>query len=425
MLIPPATGDVRVWLRVGTLLDGTGAKPLRNAHIVYDRRAILHVGDPEQTPPAHLINPGQRQPDLVLPDYTLLPGLIEAHAHFFLEGGELDSTKRSASQKRSPDELLLAAELRLEKLARLGVIAVRDAGDKDGVGLALSKRYRSTPRPLMPYVDSPGAAIHRRGRYGSFMGEPLENFESPQACVAARVDAGADRIKIIPTGIINFQQGKVTTEPQMTAAEISALVGAAKSFERQTFAHASGDAGIDRALEGGVDTIEHGFLVRDDQLARLRDKQIGWVPTFAPVQAQVDNAQLLGWDEKVISNMQRILDQHAESLVKAHDLGVIIIAGSDAGSYGVAHGIGFLRELELMERAGLAPMDVITAATGNCWGRLAFPEKFGQIKPGFASRFILTRFSPLQGIVKLTKPKYVVYDGMLLDAWHAADASGM
>jgi imidazolonepropionase-like amidohydrolase len=203
------------------------------------------------------------------------------------------------------------------------------------------------------------------------------------------------------------------------------LVAAAKSFGRQTFAHASGDTGIDRAIEGGVDTIEHGFFVRDDQLARMRDRQIAWAPTFAPVQFQMEHAGLLGWDENAVSNMRKILDQHAASLVKAHELGVLILAGSDAGSHGVPHGIGFLRELELMERAGLPAHAVINAATGRSWNRLAFPEKFGRIKTGFASRFILTQFSPLQTVANLGRPKYVVFDGVLLDAWKINDASEM
>ena len=87
----------------------------------------------------------------------------------------------------------------------------------------------------MPYVDSPGAAIHHKGRYGSFMADPIENHASLRACVESRIKAGADRIKLIPTGIINFKKGAVTTEPQMTTEEILKLVAAAKSFRaRQT-----------------------------------------------------------------------------------------------------------------------------------------------------------------------------------------------
>jgi len=218
VLIPSATGSRKIWLCVGTLLDGVSTKPLRNAHMVYDRNQILFVG--ENPPPADMLKAGQREPDLNLSDYTLFPGLIEAHAHFFLEGGELDPDKRAACLKQTPGELQRLARPRLEKLVRLGVIAVRDAGDKDGVGLALSKLCASSDRPLMPYVDSPGAAIHHKGRYGSFMAEPIEDFSSSGQCVAARVKAGADRIKLIPTGIINFKKGAVTAEPQMTTEEV-------------------------------------------------------------------------------------------------------------------------------------------------------------------------------------------------------------
>lgn len=423
MNIPCATNERRIWLRVGTVLDGVSTQPLRNTHVVYDKNHILFVG--EDFPPAALLNSGQQVPDADLPEYTLLPGLIESHAHFFLEGGELDAEKRAAYLKQTPEDLLSLALPRLEKLLRLGVTAVRDAGDKDGVGLALSKLYDGPDRPLMPYVDSPGAAIHHQGRYGSFMGGALESFASPRECVEARVNAGADRIKLIPTGIINFKKGAVTTEPQMTTEEICELVAAAKSFGKQTFAHASGDAGVERAIDGGVDSIEHGFFVRDDQLARMRDLQIGWVPTFAPVQKQVDHAGLMGWDAEVILNLQKILDQHAAALVKGHELGVPIIAGSDAGSYGVAHGLGFLDELELMERAGLSPLAVINSATGTSSKRLAFKEKFGQIKPAFLSRFILTRHSPLETVANLRKHRFVIFQDAVFENDRTVDSSGL
>ncbi len=422
-LIPEAVDERHVWLRVGTLIDGVSTAPLARANVVYDQAGILFVGT--ELPPADVLNAGQREPDADLPDYTLLPGLIEAHAHLFLEGGELNLDKRAAYIKQTPAQLLAAAMPRLEKLVRIGVVGVRDAGDKDGVGLALSKLYTSGKRPLMPYLDSPGAAIHHKGRYGSFMGEPLEDCVSLRDCVEKRVNAGADRIKLIPTGIINFKKGAVTTDPQMTTAEVVELVASAKSFHRQTFAHASGDAGIENAVEGGVDSVEHGFFVREDQLARMRDRGIAWVPTFTPVQEQVDHADLMGWDAEIVGNLRRILDQHATSLVKAHQMGVQIIAGSDAGSVGVAHGWGFLYELELMERAGMPSLAVIKAATGASSNRLGFKEKFGQIKPGYLSRFILTKNSPLKGVTNLRKEKLVVFDGTVLESLRETDSQGL
>jgi imidazolonepropionase-like amidohydrolase len=428
--IPAATAGRRVWLRVGTLIDGSGSAPNHNAHVVYGQTGILHAG--ADTPPAELVKNGQVQttPDAELPAYTLLPGLIDAHTHMFLEGGELDLDKRAAFLKQSPEELLEQARGRLEKILRIGVTAMRDCGDKDGVGLALSRLCASHvcashDRPPMPYIDSPGAAIHHRGRYGSFMAEPLENFATAAECVAARVHAGADRIKIIPTGIINFKQGAVTTAPQMTTEEIRAIVAAAKSHNRQTIAHGSGDDGLERAIEGGVDSIEHGFFLRDDQLAKMRDRQIAWVPTFSPVQKQVDHADRMGWDAQVVANLQKILDRHAATLVKAHAMGVQVIAGSDAGSCGVAHGLGFLEELELMERAGLSPAAVIHSATGASAQRLAFKEKFGEIKPGYLSRFILTRHSPLETVANLRKEKIVIFDDQVFATSASPDVSGL
>jgi len=423
MTIPRATDKRRVWLQVGTILDGLNTLPLRDAHIVYDHDHILFVGN--VSPPPSLLNSGQQAPDAQLPDSTLLPGLIESHAHFFLEGGELDAEKRAAHLKQEPKALLDLALPRLEKLVRLGIAGVRDAGDKDGVGLALSRLCEQRNRPLMPYVDSPGAAIHHRGRYGSFMGGPIEDFAVPKACVENRVQAGADRIKLIPTGIINMKKGAVTTEPQMTTPEICELVTAAKSFGKQTFAHASGDAGIDRAIDGCVDSVEHGFFVRDDQLAKMRDRQIAWVPTFAPVQKQIDHADRMGWDADAVGSLKRILDQHGVSLIKAHELGVRIIAGSDAGSYGVQHGLGFLDELELMERAGLSPHTVINSATGAGSERLEFKEKFGQIKPGFLSRFILTRHSPLKTVANLRKDKVVIFHDAVFETGESFDPVGL
>ena len=423
MRIPAATRDRRIWLRVGVLLNGTSTQPMKNAHVVYGKDQILFAG--EDLPPAEIIQPGQQMPDLDLAEYTLLPGLVDAHTHMFIEGGELGLRERTAYLKQTPEELLRLARARLKKLLRLGVIGVRDAGDKHGVGLALSRLCESADRPLMPYVDSPGAAIHRHGRYGGFIGGPMEGFVSARECVEARVKAGADRIKLIASGVIDFKKGAVTTEPQMTTSEIRELVVAAKSLGKQTLVHASGDDGVENAIEGGVDSVEHGFFVREDQLAKMRDRQIAWVPTFAPVQEQLNHADVFGWDERVVNNLRRILDQHAESLIKAHTMGVQVIAGSDAGSCGVAHGLGFLYELELMERAGLSAVAVINSATGAGSERLAFKEKFGQIKPGHHSRFILTRHSPLEGVSNLKRYKFAIFDGEVLESDEGVNTDGM
>ena len=117
-----------------------------------------------------------------------------------------------------------------------------------------------------------------------------------------------------------------------------------------------------------------------------------------------------------------------EFLLECHDLvhlSLIIIAGSDAGSCGVAHGLGFLHELELMQRAGLPPLAVINAATGVSAGRLGYREKFGRIEPGHLSRFILTRHSPLATVANLRREKTVVFDGQVFGENEPIDPAGL
>lgn len=411
------------WLRVGTMIRGTDEAVLRHAHLVYDRATILYAG--VNPPSRELLREGQTAPDADLPGHTVLPGLIEAHAHLFLEGGEEDPAKRAEYLKQDNATLLALAEERLSRLLAIGIIAVRDAGDNNGVGLALQARYREQERSPMPYVDSPGAAIYHEKRYGKFMGWPMEEYPSIQACVDGRIADGAYRIKLLATGIINFEKGAVTAKPQMPVEELSAFVEAARARGKQTFVHCSGHDGVANCIGARVDTIEHGFFVDDSQLAQMRDADIAWVPTLAPVQFQVDKPEIIGWSEQVCANLQKILDAHAASLRKATELGVRIIAGSDAGSHGVAHGWGFLHELLLMERAGLSPLQVIHAATGASAARLRFAEDFGVLRAGAKPRFILTEFSPLESVAHLAKAKTVVFDGAVFDQGDVVDHPGM
>lgn len=406
-----ATTGAPVWLRVGTLFPGDGPGALRDAHLVYDDTRILHAGT--AAPPRHLLSPGQEKPAAHLPAHTVLPGLIEAHAHLFLEGGQENPVQRTEYLRLSDGDLLARAEVRLARLLRLGVTAVRDAGDKNGTGLALQRRYRSAPRGAMPYLDSPGAAIHHQGRYGAFMGRPLEEHGSIEACVAARAAEGAHRIKLLATGIINFEKGAVTTRPQLPVEELVRAVAAARAAGKQTMIHCSGHEGVAHCIAARVDSIEHGFFIDEAQLAQLRDLDIAWVPTFAPVQFQVDRAAELGWSAEVRGNLQRILDAHATSLARAAQLGVRIVAGSDAGSHGVAHGHGFLRELELMERAGLSAAQVLHAATGAGATRLGYAEDFGRLSPGSRPRFLLTAAPVLESVRHLRAPLTTVFDGVV------------
>ena len=111
------------WIVIGRLLDARNRRILKNAHLLYDRKQILHVG--ESPPPADLLD-GRHAPDQTLSDYTAIPGLIEGHSHIFLEGAEMDVDKRKAYQQQDPEILYQLAKKRLRTLGCLGIIAMRD-----------------------------------------------------------------------------------------------------------------------------------------------------------------------------------------------------------------------------------------------------------------------------------------------------------
>jgi len=416
--------DRAVWLRVGQLLDGVTECPLPNVDIVFNAKEILFVGN---LPPAELLSPQQNKPDVLLPDHTIMPCLIEAHAHLFLDGAPIDLKQRKEYLQQSDDWLLGRARDRWPKILATGIGTVRDAGDNRGVGLALAKEARSKLGQTSdtPWIDSPGAAIHHKGRYGSFMGEPIEEFETADQCVASRVANGSDRIKLLVSGIINFKVGRVTAPPQMATREVAALVHAAKDHGRQTFAHASGTEGVENAIEGAVTTVEHGFFVTEDQLARMRDREIAWVPTFAPVQLQIDRADQMGWDSQVVDHLRRIIESHQQMLCLGHRLGVKILAGSDAGSCGVPHGIGLLNELCHMQTAGMPAIEVLRSATHTSATTLEFAEKIGRLAPGFRSRMILTRHDPLATVANLRKEKAVLFDGAVVCSDNTTSTEGL
>ncbi len=242
----------------------------------------------------------------------------------FLDGAPIDFAQREAYLKQPAQWMLTRAQARWHKILQCGVGAIRDAGDKHGVGLALAAEAKKNLGKVSTtsWIDSPGSAIHHRGRYGSFMADPIEDYASPDECVAARVATGSDRIKLLATGIINFKLGRVTTPPQMSAEEVGAFVAAARRHGKQTFAHSSGADGIENCIEGGVTTVEHGFFITVEQLAKMRDRQIAWTPTFAPVQLQFDRAAELGWNSEVSGHLQRIITGHQQMLRRAHEMGV-------------------------------------------------------------------------------------------------------
>lgn len=293
----------------------------------------------------------------------LLPGLVDAHVHLFLDGGSTDPAQRSAHLKQGLEELAGAARASARQALACGVTLVRDAGDRHGINNRVREEAR-LPGSGLAQVRSGGLGVKRARRYGAFMATDVDDAASIRQSVQA-LAATNDEIKLILTGIIDFEAGAVTDEPQFDAEAARLVVQTAHACGRKVFAHCSGAKGLAVAAAAGIDCIEHGFFMSRDILARLRDQGLAWTPTFCPVHFQWARPEVAGWLPGTVGNLRRILDSHAEHVRLAHEMGVRLLLGTDAGSMGVEHGRAVFEEIERFLEAGLPLEAVLQAATAS------------------------------------------------------------
>jgi len=329
----------------------------------------------------------------------LMPGLVDAHVHLFLDGAPTDGRLRSEHLKQPVDALTEAARASARQSLACGVTLVRDAGDRHGINHAIRAEAQDQDSG-MAQVRSGGLGVKRPKRYGAFMAMDVVDADAIRASVMA-LARDNDEIKLILTGIIDFDAGAVTDEPQFDLEAARLAVDTARAHARSTFAHCSGVKGLEIAIDAGVGSIEHGFFMSRDHLLRMADKGIAWTPTFCPVHFQWAHPEAVGWSPQTVGNLRRILDDHARHLMLAHELGVRLLVGTDAGSMGVEHGRAVFEEIDRFLEAGLPLEAVLKAATST-------PRRhFGAIPilgPGAPFEAILLQSSPFAAVQALRRP---------------------
>lgn len=333
----------------------------------------------------------------------LMPGLVDAHVHLFLDGAPTDGPTRSAHMKKSVDELTAAARRSAGQALASGVTLVRDAGDKLGINHVIRSEAANADARLCR-VRSGGSGIKRARRYGAFMASDVSDDDSIRQSVS-NLSQVNDEIKIILTGIIDFDTGAVTDDPQFTQNETALIVSSAKDCGRMTFAHCSGIKGLTIAAAAGVGSIEHGFFMSREILAMMRDNQVAWTPTFCPVHFQWAVPEAIGWSANTVGNLRRILDSHAEHLRLAHQMGVTLLLGTDAGSMGVEHGKAMFEEIRRYVEAGL-PLDAtLMAATAT--NRRHFGVAYPLLAEGAPFEAALFAGNPFESLSHLVPPQHV------------------
>ena len=330
-----------------------------------------------------------------------MPGLAEGHAHLFLAGEELDFKKRNDYLKSGLSTFLEVGRSNLQKSLNAGITLVRDAGDIHGVNTTL----RNSRNGSLPHIRSAGKALRKKGRYGSFMGVEVENRDEFDHAIE-RLAGHADELKILLTGIIDFEKGEVKGVPQFDLEELAHITAICKKLKIRNFAHCSGEEGIELAIKAGINSIEHGFFMKEHHLTRMTDQNMEWVPTFSPVKFQLEHPDLAGWNVQSQEAIRAILDNHHEMVGKAGEIGLHVIPGSDAGSYGVEHGKALLDEIVHLVNSGLSLTQVLNSATILVREKWNCPLNY--LRDGNKEAFVLLEKDPFTDIRNIYSEKRIV-----------------
>jgi len=248
----------------------------------------------------------------------------DCHMHMILDG--YDWRSAIARHAQQPEDGFIREILSCYQA--LGYTYLRDGGDRWGAGARareLAKEYGITYR-------TPFAPLCKAGHYGSFIGEKYENFTQYRQLVAKAKSGGADFIKIMISGLMDFDRCGVLTEEGLDEQEINELIRIAHGEGFAVMAHCNGARTAEAAAAAGVDSIEHGAYLDDAALRAMEENGTVWVPTVSTV------ANLRGkgrFNEKAV---QGIFASAAENIRKFANLGGLIAPGSDAGAWAVPHG---------------------------------------------------------------------------------------
>ncbi len=249
--------------------------------------------------------------------------MYECHLHMVLDGR--DWKQAIARHKPRPDPEILGRTL--AQYRDRGFTYLRDGGDKWGVGLLareLAPTYGLTYR-------TPLAPLCLAGHYGSFIGETFQDLAQYRALVQTRRAQGADFIKIIISGLMDFDRFGILTQPGLEPALIRDMVAIAHDAGFPVMAHCNGGETIVAAARAGVDSIEHGAYASPASLNALGENQVIWVPTLSAI------GNLRGTGRHPDYTVARILDSSLQAVAEFAAQGGVIAPGSDAGAWAVPH----------------------------------------------------------------------------------------
>jgi imidazolonepropionase-like amidohydrolase len=353
-----------------------------------------------------------------LSDRTVLPGMIDCHAHLI---GELDEGQGYAhlvSRSSAQEALTGVANARDTLLG--GFTTVRDVGTFHAfVDLALRQSI-DEGMIVGPRMMCAGAYVTRPGGGGDITGLPPEvpvpselrvgvssGPDQVRANVRRIFDAGADFIKVIATGAV-LTSGTDPGEPELTEDEIRAAVEEAQARGSHVAAHAHGAEGAMRAIRAGVRSIEHGCLIDDETVDLMVDHDTYLVADMFDGDWMIQEGPRLGYSDEVLQKTEMTNDAQRENFAKAVKAGVKIAYGTDSGIY--PHGMN-AKNLAFHVRFGQTPMEAIQSATISSARLLGWDDRVGSLRAGRYADLIAVDGDPLADVTVLEDIPFVMKGG--------------
>ncbi len=403
-----AQSDSLYLLRPDRIFDGETMHP--GWMLLTDGKRIVAVGNwsLEKTKYTRIIE---------LKGCTLLPGLIEGHAHLFLHPYNETSWNDQVT-KESRAERTARAVVHARETLHAGFTSLRDLGTEgamyDDVGLKAAIEKGIVPGPRMIVATR---AIVVKGAYGPKSDNPdldlpqgaaeVSNASEMSTEVRTQIGKGADIIKIY-ADYPNGPDG--STRPTFSVEEIALASSIAKSSGRMTVAHASSKEGMRRALLGGVSTIEHGDEGDEATFMLMREKNVFYCPTLATTEAL---AQYSGWRKGIDPEPANVTNKK-KTFLAALRSGVRICMGGDVGVF--PHGQN-AREMEAMAAYGMSNLDVLRSATSVNADAFGYADRIGRLKPGLLADLLAVQGDPaanihaIRNVVMVMKGGHIVVNG--------------
>jgi len=401
-------------IRAGTLIDGTGGAPIKNAVILVQGGRITAVGAGVAVPGGATV--------IDLSGFTVLPGFIDAHVH--LAGRTIgDGGWQHSRLTEMPSQLALLGAAHAQQTLEAGFTTVRVVGSAAYGDVALRNAINAGWIPG-PRIVAAGVSFGIRGGhcdetnglqpgalgYEAGVAEGVaDGVEEVRNAVRYAVKYGADVIKICATGGVLSLTDSVGVQ-QYTEEEMRAIVETATQLDRRVAAHAHGTAGIKAAVRAGVTSIEHGSMLDAEAVRMMKEKGTWLVPTLLAGFTVESLATAGRLPPPIAAKALAIAPRQHTSFKLALDGGVRIALGTDAGV--MRHGTN-AREFGLMVRYGMTPMQAIVAGTSNGATLLGLEAEVGTIAAGKRADVVAVRGDPIQNIALLERVDFVMKDGVV------------